>query len=186
MTLQTEIIPMRYLKVIAQDQSQNGVADTVHFHFCEVTPGPNEDCVLFKASAFDMNGDGRIDQLCGDVNDDGKRNLRDQQLLKRFAKAYLKLNWNNPAGSLLRYMQIFAEDFTTDSTPEAVRLHFHEGVGSPVNHSMVYGATAYDVDNNGSLEWILAPDVDHDGRAGKSDEHQVKWLATEFLKFNWK
>jgi len=178
---------MRYLKIIAQDLSQNKTADTVHFHFCELMPGAKPDKVLLQASVFDMNGDGRIDHLCNeDVNGDGKRNVRDEQLLKRFAQMYLKLNWFNPADSSRRYLQIFSEDFTTDETPEAVRLHFHEGTGSPVGASIAYKATAYDVDNNGSLEWILASDVDNDGHANKKDEHYVKSLATEFLKFNWK
>lgn len=178
---------MRYLKVIAQDLSNSGAADTVHFHFCENTPGPKEDKLLFQASAFDMNGDGRIDQVCnGDINGDGRRNLRDAQLLKRFARLYLKLNWFNPAGNSLRYLQVYSEDFTTDDTPEAVRLNFHEGVGSPVEASIIFKATAYDVDNNGTLEWILAPDVDNDGHSNKKDEHYVKSLATEFLRFNWK
>jgi hypothetical protein len=88
---------MRYMKVIAQDRSGKGVADTLHFEFHE------EDRLLRKATAEDR--------------------LR----LKSFGNTYLKCAWFNRGEEQARHLRIFSQNPSADGSPETVRLHFHEG-----------------------------------------------------------
>jgi hypothetical protein len=88
---------MRYLKVVAQDVSGKGQADTLHFGF-------HED-----------------EQLLGEATD------ADLQRLNHFGKTYLKCAWFNEGQGEERHLRIFSENPSGDGTPETVRLHFHEG-----------------------------------------------------------
>lgn len=88
---------MRYLKVIAQDRSGKGVADTLQFEFYE---------------------DDRLQR---------KETEADRQRLKAFGNTYLKCAWFNSAEGEARHLRIFSQNPSDDGTPETVRLHFHEG-----------------------------------------------------------
>ncbi|EUB73272.1 hypothetical protein PMI27_003015 [Pseudomonas sp. GM41(2012)] len=88
---------MRYLKVIAQDRSGKGTADTVHFQFYE------------------------DEQLQREATD------ADRQQLRSLGKTYLKCAWFNEGEGEERHLRIFSQNPSADGTPETVRLHFHEG-----------------------------------------------------------
>ncbi|WP_415758730.1 hypothetical protein [Pseudomonas sp. LT1P18] len=88
---------MRYLKVIAQDRSGQGAADTVHFQFYE------------------------DEQLQREATES------DRQRLKSFSKTYLKCAWFNEGEGEERHLRIFSQNRSADGSPETVRLHFHEG-----------------------------------------------------------
>lgn len=88
---------MRCLKVIAQDRSGQGAADTVHFEFYE------DDQLQRKATEAD------------------------RQRLKSFSKTYLKCAWYNSGEGEDRHLRIFSQNPSADGTPETVRLHFHDG-----------------------------------------------------------
>ncbi|BCX71064.1 MULTISPECIES: hypothetical protein [Pseudomonas] len=88
---------MRYLKVIAQDRSGGGVADTLQFQFFEG------------------------EQLLREATDDEIRRLR------TFGSTYLKCRWFNAGEGEERHLRMFSLNPSGDGTPESVRLHFHEG-----------------------------------------------------------
>ena len=88
---------MRYLKVIAQDRSGKGTADTVHFEFHDA------------------------DRLQRETTD------ADRQQLRSLGKTYLKCAWFNEGEGEERHLRIFLQNPSADGTPETVRLHFHEG-----------------------------------------------------------
>lgn len=88
---------MRYLKVIAQDRSGKGVADTLHFEFFE---------------------DGRLQR---------KATEADINRLKSFSTNYLKCAWFNRAEGEERHLRIYSQNSSGDGTPEMVRLDFHQG-----------------------------------------------------------
>lgn len=88
---------MRYLKVIAQDSTGQGRADTVLYRFVE------------------------HEQLQREANE------ADLRRLKVFGKTYLKCAWFNAGDSEERHLRIFSLNPSADGTPETVRLHFHEG-----------------------------------------------------------
>jgi hypothetical protein len=88
---------MRYLKVIAQDRSGQGVADTLQFEFYE------DDRLQRKATEAD------------------------RQRLNAFGNTYLKCAWFNGGDGEERHLRIFSQNPSADGTPETVRLHFHEG-----------------------------------------------------------
>lgn len=88
---------MRYLKVVAQDRSGKGMADTLHFEFHE------EDRLQHKATAAD------------------------RQRLRSFGTTYLKCAWFNSGEGEERHLRIFSQNPSADGSPETVRLHFHEG-----------------------------------------------------------
>jgi hypothetical protein len=140
---------MRYLKVIAQDVSGKGQADTLDFRFHE------DEHVLREATETERHR------------------------LKAFGTTYLKCAWFNAGESEERHLRIFAENTTGDGTPEAVRLHFHEGP------TIAYKAAARDLDNDGDFELMLSSDVDNDGRANRTDRNRVRSLAREYLKLGW-
>lgn len=177
---------MRYLKVTVQDRVGNGRPDSVLLQFYESACTPGEDVLVNKAFALDFDADGSVDYKMGDVTNDGRENSVDQRLLKTFANACLKLNWFNPGASTKRYLKIFAEDFAEDGSPDTVRLHFHEGNGKPTDKTLAYTASAYDTDNNGTLDWSIHFDVDNDGDIDALDRGLVSLLSATYLKFKWK
>ena len=87
----------RYLKVIAQDLTGQGHADTVLYRFIE-----DED-LQREATAAEL------------------------RRLKVFGKTYLKCAWHNAGEDEARHLRIFSENLSADGTPETVRLHFHDG-----------------------------------------------------------
>ncbi|CRM19591.1 hypothetical protein [Pseudomonas sp. 22 E 5] len=175
---------MRYLKVIAQDRFGSGRPDTVLLHFCEVG-ADNKDIVVNRAVALDLIEDGCTDFHLGDVTQDGVESDADHTLLYQFAGAYLKLNWFNSGLASSRYLQVYTEDFYKDGTPDTVRLHVHEGEGTPCDKTQVMWNAAYDFDNDGALEWNIHFDINHDGVINDVDQGLVQELADTFLKFNW-
>lgn len=88
---------MRYLKVIAQDRSAEGVADTLRFQLFE------------------------DEQWLREATDD------EIQRLRTFGITYLKCRWFNAGEGEERHLRMFALNPSGDGTPESVRLHFHEG-----------------------------------------------------------
>jgi len=176
---------MRYLKVTAQDRSTTNRADTVLLHFFEESSGA-EDTLVHRAYALDITADGKVDFQAGDANSDGKEDIKDERLLKSFANTYLQLNWFNHGNTWDRYLKIFTEDFAEDGSPDTVRLHFHEGTGKPQDHTIVYTASHYDTDNDGTLDWIISFDVDNDGDQDAVDRKLVSQLSTRYVKFKWR
>ena len=175
---------MRYLKVTAQDRSGNHRADTVLLHFFEEVCGA-EDKLIRKAYALDITADGGVDFQAGDANGDGQETIKDEQFLKAFADAFLTLNWFNHGDTWARYLKIFTKDFFQDGSPDTVRLHFHEGTGTPRDQTIAYTASAYDTSNDGKLDSLIHFDVNNDGTTGKADYDLVKLLSRGFLVFNW-
>ncbi|MCW8274640.1 hypothetical protein IMF27_02105 [Pseudomonas sp. PCH199] len=88
---------MRYLKVIAQDRSGSGTAETLRFEFYE------DEQFLREATAAEI--------------------LR----LRTFGITYLKCAWFNIGEGEERHLRMFSLNPSGDGTPESVRLHFHEG-----------------------------------------------------------
>ncbi|MCU1762631.1 hypothetical protein NTD84_23310 [Pseudomonas sp. 14P_8.1_Bac3] len=88
---------MRYLKVIAQDRSGQGVADTLQFEFYE-------------------NGQLQREATAADL----KR-------LKSFSTLYLKCAWFNDGEGEARHLRIFSQNPSGDGTPEMVRVDFYQG-----------------------------------------------------------
>ena len=175
---------MRYLKVVAQDQTGDGRANTVRLQFYQGTPC-NQDELLNEAVAYDLTSDAKVDYSRGDVTNDGQENSLDRALLDQFANAYLKINWMNRGASTRLYMKIFSEDFYKDGTPDTVRLHLHKGPGLLSSDAQVSWSAAYDFDNNGELEWNIHADINCDGVIDEVDKHLVQQLAELYLKFNW-
>ncbi|MPQ65523.1 MULTISPECIES: hypothetical protein [unclassified Pseudomonas] len=176
---------MRYLRMTAQDRSGNGRADTVLLRFYEEVPGKPDKLVL-KAASVDMTADGVTDlQFGGDVNGDGRDNAKDEKLLRAFANQFLKLGWFNRGKSWQRYIKVFAENYHNDKSPNVVRLHLHEGTGTPRNQTLVFKASAHDTDNNGTLDSVVYFDVDGDGIVSRAEEEWIKSMGRTFLKFKW-
>jgi hypothetical protein len=176
---------MRYLKAIAQDRSGNCRADTVILHFYENREG-RPDELSHEALAVDMNADGVIDMQCaGDINRDGQCNIRDKQLLKEFANIFLKLNWFNQGESAQRSLSVYVDHYGKTSSPNAVKLEFHDVLGAIRKQSLAYSAAAYDADGNGVPESFTNSDVDRNGVADKADKEWVRALATSFLAMLW-
>ena len=91
------IAPARYLKVIAQNSTGQGHADTVLYQFFEHD---------------------HLQRVAADA---------DLRRLKIFGKTYLKCAWFNAGESEERHLRIFSQNRSADGSPETVRLHFHEG-----------------------------------------------------------
>ncbi|MBF6027474.1 hypothetical protein ICY20_06995 [Pseudomonas sp. P115] len=175
---------MRYLKVTAHDLVGIGRANLVRLQFYQGSPSET-DKLVDEAVAYDFTADGRVDYSRGDVTHDGKENLLDKRVLDRFANTYLKLNWYNRGPALTRYMKIFSEDFYKDGTPDTVRLHLHKEAGGGKSNTQVAWHAAYDFDNDGTLEWNIHFDINHDGLINDVDQQLVQQLAELYLQFNW-
>lgn len=178
---------MRYLRVTAQDRSGNGRADTVLLRFYEEVQGQADKLVL-KAGSVDMTADGVTDlQFGGDVNHDGKDNAKDEKLIKAFANAFLKLEWFNQGKSWQRYIKVFAEDYYHDNSPNVVRLHLHEGTGTPRNQTLIYKASAHDINNDNTLDSVVYLGENGDGEniCTQAQERLIKEMSRNFLKFKW-
>lgn len=176
---------MRYLKATAQDRSGNGKPDTVMLHFYQRHDG-SPDELRHEALAVDMSADGVTDVLCaGDINGDGKCNLRDKQLLKAFANTFLKLNWFNKGDSSQRTLSIYVDHYSKSGTPNAIKLELNDLLGPFRKQSLAYSAAAYDADGNGALESFTNSDIDGNGIADNVDKEWVRALGASFLALLW-
>lgn len=82
----------------------------------------------------------------------------------------------------MRYLKIYAQDVLDDDVPDVVYLEFHDDTRTPtISHS----ATAFDITDDGKLDWIIADDVNQDGVIDAVDRAQAIELAQLFLEFNW-
>ncbi|WP_253277063.1 hypothetical protein [Pseudomonas fluorescens] len=118
---------MRFLKVIAQDRSGKGVADTLRLQFFQ------DELWLREATDDEV--------------------LR----LKTFGTHYFKCRWFNDGEGEERHLRMFSLNPTADGSPDSVRLHFHEGsniaykaaVHDLDNDGAFENVLCTDVDNDG-------------------------------------
>jgi hypothetical protein len=118
---------VRYLKVIAQDSTGQGQADTVRYRFFE---------------------NGHLQREATEA---------DLQRLKVFGQTYLKCAWFNAGDGEERHLRVFSQNPSADGTAETVRLHFHDGtliaykaaVHDLDNDSEMEVVLSSDVDNDG-------------------------------------
>lgn len=176
---------MRYLKATAQDRSGNGKADTVIVHFYE-SQTDEPDALRYEALAVDMDGDSVIDVQCaGDINRDGQSTLADQQLLKAFASAFLKIGWCNRANSSQRALTLYVDHYDKQGKPNAIKLQLHDVQDGTRKESLRCSAAAYDADGNGVLETFTKSDIDGNGSADNVDKEWIRALASTFLAMKW-
>ncbi len=176
---------MRYLKATAQDRSGNGKADTVIVHLYERQAG-EPDALRHEALAVDMDGDSVIDVQCaGDINRDGQSTIRDKQLFKAFANAFLKLGWFNKGDSSQRTLSVYVDHYDKQGKPNAIKLQLHDLLGGVRKESLTCSAAAYDADSNGVLETFTNSDIDGNGVADKVDKELMRVLGTLFLEMRW-
>lgn len=84
----------RYLKIFVEDFAQDGSPDTVRLHFHEGQGEPTDNSIVYTASAYDTNNDGKLDWLIHfDVDNDCDIDAVDQKLVSLLSKEYLKFNW---------------------------------------------------------------------------------------------
>ena len=172
---------MRYLKVTAQDRSNNGKADAVLLHFHNSPAN-----LVHEAFALDMSADGRIEfGVAGDINGDGVQNFQDQRLLTAFAEVYLQLNWFNTGDNWERYLTISATDYHKDGSPNVVTLQFSDDDGNPCAPIRIKPAAAYDGDNDGHFDSFTNTDVNANGLANNADKILLRNVVETFLAFEW-
>lgn len=83
----------KYLKVFARDFDGNGVPDTVRLHFHQGEGEATDESIAYTAAIYaDGNGLGGV-SINQDVNNDGKVDSRDAQLVKQFSALFLKFGW---------------------------------------------------------------------------------------------
>lgn len=84
----------RYLKIFAEDFYKDGSPDTVRLHFHEGTGKPNDQSIVYTASNYDTDNDGKLDWLINfDVDNDGDQDAVDQKLVSQLSTAYVKFKW---------------------------------------------------------------------------------------------
>ncbi|MNF89760.1 MULTISPECIES: hypothetical protein [unclassified Pseudomonas] len=176
---------MRYLKVTAQDRSAYGRADNLILHFFEEIDGA-EDRLVHEAYALDNTADGKVDFQYGDVNNDGKENIKDEELINLFAEAFLQLSWFNNGDTWDRYVKIYVEDFAYDGSLDPVELHFHDSSRRPSGRSLVSTATVLDSLEGYMVDMVFGLDMDGDGDLDKVDKQLAWTLRSTFLRFNWR
>ena len=175
---------MRYLKVTAQDRSAYGRADNLILHFFEEIDGA-EDRLVHEAYALDYTSDGTVDFQYGDVNNDGKENIKDEELLNLFAEAFLQLSWFNNGDTWDRYVKIFVEDIAHNGSRDPVHLHFHDSSYRP-GRSLVSTAAVLDSPEGYMVDMVFGLDLDGDGDLDKVDKRLAWTLRSTFLRFNWR
>lgn len=86
----------RYLQIFAEDFDANGIPDTVRLHFHQGAGEPRDETIAYTA-AFYTNGDGcgEGSHVSWDVNNDGKVNATDKELVRRFARNFLVFGWHD-------------------------------------------------------------------------------------------
>ena len=86
----------KYLMVSAVDFDANGIPDTVRLHFYQ-GEGQLDDESLVYTAAFFTNEEGTADgaHISRDVNNDGRVNGVDAELVRRFASNFLLFGWHD-------------------------------------------------------------------------------------------
>ncbi|MDQ0977874.1 hypothetical protein [Pseudomonas synxantha] len=181
--ISNEAIPMRYVKVIVQDRTENDRADTVKLYFFQRDPDlPDE--LMHQAVAFDVTADGAVDfQSTGDIDFNGASTLRDRRLLKTFANEALKLSWFNRGEGAGRSLNFYVSRYDELGTPREVRSDFFQRSSSGGKDKLVYSSTAGDQDCDGGLD-PLAPD-DQFELFDTVDQQTIHALSKLYLRFNW-
>lgn len=84
----------RYLKIFTEDFYKDGSPDTVRLHFHKGTGKPNDQSIVYTASNYDTDNDGKLDLLINfDVDNDGDQDAADQKLVSQLSTAYVKFKW---------------------------------------------------------------------------------------------
>ena len=84
----------KYLKVFAGDFDDNGIPDTVRLHFHQGEGDPRDETIVYSAAVYsDGNGQGASVSINQDVNNDGKVDRQDSELIKQFAALFLRFSW---------------------------------------------------------------------------------------------
>ncbi|WP_339503023.1 hypothetical protein [Pseudomonas silesiensis] len=84
----------RYLKIFTEDFAADGSSDTVRLHFHEGVGKPSDQSIVYTASAYDTDNDGKLDWLIHfDMDNDGDQDAVDQKLVSLLSTTYLKFNW---------------------------------------------------------------------------------------------
>ncbi|MFY0728338.1 hypothetical protein [Pseudomonas sp. NFX15] len=84
----------RYLKIFVEDFAKDGSPDTVRLHFHEGVGKPQDETIVYTASAYDTNNDGKLDWLIHfDMDNDGDQDAVDQKLVSLLSTTYLKFKW---------------------------------------------------------------------------------------------
>ena len=86
----------KYLKIFAEDFDANGIPDTVRLHFHQGAGEPRDETIAYTAALY-KNGDGSGNgtTVSWDVNNDGKANAVDNELVRRFCRNFLVLGWHD-------------------------------------------------------------------------------------------
>lgn len=82
----------------------------------------------------------------------------------------------------MRYLKIYAQDVLDDDIPDVVFLEFYDDDRVP---ALVQRATAFDITEDGKLDWVIADDVNQDFRVTDADRKLVLKFAQLFLAFGW-
>ncbi len=174
---------MRYLKVIVQDRSENGRADTVKLHFLQKDPDlPDE--LIHQAVAFDTTADGEVDfQSTGDVDFDGASTLKDRRLLKTFANQALKLSWFSKGEVADRSLNLCVGRFDELGVPVEVRSDLYQHNRKVGRDALMYSVIAHDKNADGILDPLEGDDQLE--LFDTVDQQTLHALSKLYLKFNW-
>ncbi|AZE58072.1 hypothetical protein C4K03_5965 [Pseudomonas synxantha] len=174
---------MRYLKVVAKDQSANAQADTVKLLFFQRNPTLPDELVR-QATAVDISADGLVDyQMTGDIDGNGFSGLQDRELLKNFANSVLKLSWLSRSPIANRSISFYVSRFDGAGVPAEVRLDFYQNEKPMIEREkLVLSLTASDEKGQMRLnEEDLSRDL-----FDTLDGEALQRMATLYLKFNWR
>lgn len=83
----------------------------------------------------------------------------------------------------MRYLKINAQDVLDDDAPDTIYLDFYDDSSSP--HTRLKRAVAFDITEDGKLDWVIADDMNGDGVIDRKDDNLAIELAQMFLLFNW-
>lgn len=86
----------KYLKVFTEDFDGNGMPDTVRLHFHVGQGEPRDETLAYTAALYiSGDGSGKGASLSWDVNNDGRINLVDKELVQRFSRNFLVFGWHD-------------------------------------------------------------------------------------------
>lgn len=175
---------MRYLKVVAKDQSLNAQADTVNLFFIQRNPSlPDE--VVRRATAVDVTANGLVDyQITGDINGSGVSDEKDRELFKKFSNAVLKLKWLSRPSMPYRSINMYVSRFDKTEKPVEVRLDFYQNE-KPMNgkDKRMFSCTASDNVGNGYFK--LEEEATSFDALDVPDRSALQGMINLYLKFNW-
>lgn len=85
----------RYLQIFAQNASGDGTPEAVRLNFHDEAGPPIGSTIAYKASAVDLDNDGRFELiLSSDVDNDGHADRKDRRRVQSLALEFLKLDWH--------------------------------------------------------------------------------------------